>query len=74
MIARELPRRTFLKAAGVSIGLPLLEAMQLRAETSKKPIKRMVLIGRPLGFHAFSSAVPLSAHRAPSCHPTTPPC
>ena len=52
-----LSRRTLLKAAGVSIGLPLLDAMLpvgLRAETKAAALspQRLVLIGRPLGFHA----------------------
>src|SRR5687767_1066963 len=52
-----LSRRTLLKAAGVSIGLPLLDAMLpvgLRAETKAAAMSpdRLVLIGRPLGFHA----------------------
>jgi hypothetical protein len=52
-----LSRRTLLKAAGVSIGLPLLDAMLpvgLRGETKATALSpdRLVLIGRPLGFHA----------------------
>ena len=52
-----LSRRTILKAAGVSIALPLLDAMLpigLRAETKAAAMSpaRLVLIGRPLGFHA----------------------
>jgi hypothetical protein len=52
-----LNRRTFLKAAGVSIGLPLLDAMLpvgLGAEqkTAALRAKRMVLMSRPLGLHA----------------------
>jgi hypothetical protein len=50
-------RRTFLRSAGVCIGLPLLDAMlpiglgaQQRAEALRRP--RMVLIGRGLGLHA----------------------
>lgn len=51
-----LNRRTFLRAAGVSIGLPLLDAMLpvgLGAEKKAAAMraKRMVLIGRPLGLH-----------------------
>jgi hypothetical protein len=52
-----LPRRTFLRAAGVSIGLPLLDAMlptgigaEPKAEAMRA--KRLLLIGRPLGLHA----------------------
>ncbi|MCU0876863.1 MAG: DUF1552 domain-containing protein [Pirellulaceae bacterium] len=50
-----LDRRTFLRASGVAIGLPLLEAMlppstaQARQESSIPP--RLVLIGQPLGLH-----------------------
>jgi hypothetical protein len=57
MPCQRLSRRTLLKAAGVSIGLPLLDAMLpvgLRAETKAAALSpaRLVLIGRPLGFHA----------------------
>lgn len=49
-------RRTFLRASGVCIGLPLLDAMLpvgLRAEQKAAALraKRMLLIGRPLGLH-----------------------
>lgn len=52
-----LPRRSFLRAGAVSIGLPLLDAMLpvgLRAERVADALRarRMVLITRPLGFHA----------------------
>src|SRR6516225_8459836 len=52
-----LDRRTFLKAAGVCIGLPLLDAMLpvgLGAERKAAVLrpKRMLLISRPLGYHA----------------------
>jgi hypothetical protein len=52
-----LNRRTFLKAAGVSIGLPLLDAMLpigLGAEqkTAAMRARRMVLMSRPLGLYA----------------------
>jgi hypothetical protein len=50
-------RRTFLRSAGVCIGLPLLDAMlpiglgaQQQTEAMRR--KRMVLIGRGLGSHA----------------------
>jgi hypothetical protein len=50
-------RRTFLRSAGVCIGLPLLDAMLpigLGAEqkTAALRAKRMLLISRPLGYHA----------------------
>jgi hypothetical protein len=52
-----LNRRTFLRAAGVCIGLPLLDAMLpigLDAEQRAAALraKRLLLIGRPLGLHA----------------------
>jgi hypothetical protein len=52
-----LNRRTFLRAAGVCIGLPLLDAMLpvgLRAEQKAAAMrpKRLVLIGNPLGLYA----------------------
>lgn len=43
-----LNRRTFLRASGISIGLPFLEAM-LPAGAAPKSPPRMLLIGRPLG-------------------------
>lgn len=53
---KPLSRRTFLRAAGVCVGLPLLDAMipiglgqEQRAEAARP--RRMVLIGRPLGLH-----------------------
>jgi hypothetical protein len=49
---KPLDRRTFLRAAGVSIALPFLDAMTYgQAAVAPRP-RRMVLIGRPLGFHA----------------------
>jgi hypothetical protein len=47
-------RRTFLRSAGVAIGLPLLDAMRpLCAAEAKKeqPPRRLLLVGRPLGMH-----------------------
>ena len=54
---RLLSRRTMLRATGVAIGLPLLDAMfpaGLRAEGKAERLapRRMVLISRPLGTHA----------------------
>jgi len=51
-----LSRRTMLRAAGVAIGLPLLDAMLprgLRADEKAEALapRRMVLIARPLGMH-----------------------
>jgi hypothetical protein len=50
-------RRTFLRSAGVAIGLPLLDAMLpigIGAEQKAAVMraKRMLLISRPLGYHA----------------------
>jgi hypothetical protein len=52
-----LNRRTFLRSAGVCIGLPLLDAMLpigLGADRKAAALraKRMLLISRPLGLHA----------------------
>jgi hypothetical protein len=52
-----LDRRTFLRASGVCIGLPLLDAMLpigLGAEQKADAMrpKRLLLISRPLGYHA----------------------
>lgn len=51
-----LPRRSFLRASGVCIGLPLLDAMlpigfgaEAKAEAMRA--RRMVFINRPLGLH-----------------------
>lgn len=51
-----MDRRTFLRASGVAIGLPFLDAMMpLRAseaqQTALKSPRRMVLIGQPLGMY-----------------------
>ena len=54
---RLISRRTMLRATGVAIGLPLLDAMLpagLRAEEKAARLapRRMLLISRPLGAHA----------------------
>jgi hypothetical protein len=53
---RRLDRRTFLRATGIAIGLPLLDAMVPTARAEAKKLldgpRRMVLIGRPLGMYA----------------------
>jgi len=54
---RLLSRRTMLRAGGVAIGLPLLDAMRplglgAEAKAAKLAPRRMLLIGRPLGTHA----------------------
>jgi hypothetical protein len=51
-----LDRRTFLRAAGVTIGLPLLDAMLpigvgAERKAAAMRTRRMVLIGRPLGLY-----------------------
>lgn len=57
MPTSRLSRRTFLRASGVCIGLPMLDAMLprfARADQSanQSPPKRMLLISRALGLHA----------------------
>ena len=56
MPAPRLDRRTFLRASGVAIGLPFLEAMiPLSAKAAKKAEQqppRLVLVGQPLGMYA----------------------
>ena len=54
---KPLNRRTFLRAAGVCVGLPWLDAMMPAGRgqdqrTARARPRRMVLIGRPLGLHA----------------------
>jgi hypothetical protein len=46
----KLSRRTFLRAAGVSLALPLLEVQAIGAPAPKTP-RRMVCINTPLGLH-----------------------
>ena len=52
---RPLDRRTFLRSAGVAIGLPLLDAMLppsiTRAQAATNAPKRIVLVSRPLGMY-----------------------
>jgi len=50
MPSSRLTRRTFLKAAGVSLALPLLEINAIGAPAAKAP-RRMVCINTPLGLH-----------------------
>lgn len=56
MPLRPLKRRTFLRATGVAIGLPLLDAMAPAFGAEAKQMadapRRMVLVGRPLGMYA----------------------
>src|ERR1019366_4461228 len=53
---RPMNRRTFLRASGVAIGLPFLDAMAPTfASAAQRPQdapRRMVLVGRPLGMYA----------------------
>ncbi|MSR52995.1 MAG: DUF1552 domain-containing protein [Gemmataceae bacterium] len=54
MAFKRLDRRTFLRTAGVCVGLPLLDAMQPSVFSKEKRAvlpRRMVLIGRPFGLH-----------------------
>ncbi len=50
---KALPRRTFLKGAGTSVALPLLEAMvpamTAQAKTAATPIKRLGFVYMPMG-------------------------
>jgi len=50
---KRLDRRTFLRSAGVAIGLPFLDAMLpvSAAEAKKEQPRRLVLVGRPLGLY-----------------------
>ena len=56
MSYQPLSRRTLLRASGVAVALPLLDAMRpLAAAEEKKAAaapKRMLLVGRPLGMYA----------------------
>ena len=53
---KPLSRRTFLRASGVAIGLPFLDAMApmfaSAAPRGQDAPRRMVLVGRPLGMYA----------------------
>ncbi|YCM43050.1 DUF1552 domain-containing protein [Verrucomicrobiaceae bacterium 227] len=55
MTTKRLDRRTFLRASGIAMGLPLLESMlpaALRAEAAQQPdVRRMLTICAPLGMH-----------------------
>jgi hypothetical protein len=49
----QLPRRTFLRAAGISLALPLLDRFTIGARAAQtRPPRRMVCICTPLGLHA----------------------
>ncbi|MBM3766131.1 MAG: DUF1552 domain-containing protein [Acidobacteria bacterium] len=74
---KKLARRTLLRGAGVSIGLPLLDAMAAAATPEPPPVRRLGFIMYPLGVdqarwkpkgegasYTFSEALaPLSPHR-----------
>lgn len=74
---KKLHRRTLLRGAGVSIGLPLLDAMAAAATPEPPPVRRLGFIMYPLGVdqarwqpkgegasYAFSEALaPLAPHR-----------
>lgn len=74
---KKLPRRTLLRGAGVSIGLPLLDAMAAAATPDPPPVRRLGFIMYPLGVdqarwkpkgegasYTFSEALaPLAPHR-----------
>jgi hypothetical protein len=53
MNAIPVSRRCFLRAAGATLALPLLESFQPRGWTAEgaKPVRRMVCICTPLGLH-----------------------
>jgi hypothetical protein len=55
MPLKQLDRRTFLRSAGVAIGLPFLDAMLPAGAAEAKKVlaqpRRMVLVGRPLGLY-----------------------
>lgn len=52
---KRLDRRTFLRASGVAIGLPFLDAMlpagTAEVKKAKSEPRRMLLVGRPLGMY-----------------------
>ncbi len=69
ILSPRLNRRTFLKGTGVSIALPMLEAMQSSAISKDKntPPMRMVCVGNPLGMlpDAFFPATTGSGYAMP---------
>ncbi len=53
MTTRSLHRRTFLRAAGISLGLPFLESMTPALATSRAaPPKRLIFVCTALGLHS----------------------
>jgi Protein of unknown function (DUF1552) len=61
-------RRTFLRASGVALRLPLLESIGARAAAAERPKRRLMAIGLGLGLHA-PNLVPEKAGRD---YPLTP--
>ncbi|RPH50310.1 MAG: DUF1552 domain-containing protein [Planctomycetota bacterium] len=62
MSARSISRRTMLRASGVALGLPFLEAMTPAFARSAAPKRRMVAINLGLGLH-LPHLVPAAAGR-----------
>ena len=52
MPRKPLDRRTFLRASGVAVALPFLDAMTPAARAAPERPRRMLLVGRPLGLYA----------------------
>lgn len=48
---KRMYRRTFLRGAGVCLGLPVLEAMVPAGGVSKKPVKRMICLSNNYGVY-----------------------
>ena len=54
MSSRKLARRTFLRASGIALSLPMLQSMKTRAaesDSSQSEARRMIAICAPLGIH-----------------------
>jgi hypothetical protein len=51
MPLKPLDRRTFLRASGVAVALPFLDAMVPAAKAAPERPRRMLLVGRPLGLY-----------------------
>src|ERR1041384_560083 len=62
MSAKSTSRRTMLRASGVALGLPFLEAMTPAFARSSAPKRRMVAINLGLGLH-IPHLVPAAAGR-----------
>lgn len=46
-----LPRRTFLRGLGVTLGLPLLDAMAPALAATPEPVRRLAYVYMPMGAH-----------------------